>query len=313
MARETKTKTKKGTPEAIERPAGKKREIGRRAPIAVVEGTTEQKSKGTIKKESKKAELKKAGEEVETRNKKEIRRDSKKASRVEIGKGTVASKKNKGIASRTKGLRNKKNLMQGENEEIKNEEEMKEKIEHEEEEITNGEEKSFIKWKGKSFLRREGEKFFYQVSLVASIMVFLWSVADGSRLSAITFFMLAVIIILELKDVPRDVDYEINIDGILIDGKLYRFDEIQSFEIAKKGEFDIVKLQLRSTLFPTREIHLAEGQDLVYIETLLEYFLPKEAREDTLLNLRKRERSKEDLTEDEFIDQKVDEYLNGKR
>jgi hypothetical protein len=143
-------------------------------------------------------------------------------------------------------------------------------------------------------------------------MVFLWSVADGSRLSAITFFMLAVIIVLELKDVPRDVDYEINIDGILIDGKLYRFDEIQSFEIAKKGEFDIVKLQLRSTLFPTREIHLAEGQDLVYIETLLEYFLPKEAREDTLLNLRKRERGKEELTEDEFIDQKVDEYLNGK-
>lgn len=296
----------------IESLAGKKRKTVQRAPIAAEKRKAEQKSKGSMDKESKKAELKKSGEEVKTRNKKESGRDFRKASEAEIGGSPITSKKDKGIASQTKSLRNKKNLMQGENEEIKNEEKMKEKIKHEEEEVMDGEEKSFIKWTGKSFLRREGERFFYQVSLVASIIVFLWAVADGSRLSAITFFMLAVIIILELKDVPRDVDYEISIDGILIDGKLYRFDEIQSFEIAKKGEFDIVKLQLHSTLFPTREIHLAEGQDLVYIETLLEYFLPKEAREDTLFNLRKRERSKEDLTEDEFIDQKVEEYLNGK-
>ncbi len=172
-------------------------------------------------------------------------------------------------------------------------------------------EEAFVRWTGKNFIRREWEKPFYRVCLIASAIVILMSLGDGSWLRAVTFSALAAILIFELRDEPKDISYEVNIDGIEIDGKLYRFEDIRSFELGKKGGFDIVRLQLKGPLFPIREIHLAEGQDILYMETLLEYFLPKEAQEDALFSFHKEEKEKE-LTDEEFINKKVDEYLKGR-
>lgn len=173
------------------------------------------------------------------------------------------------------------------------------------------EEEVFARWKGKNFISREWEKPFYQVCLIASAVVILGSLGDGSWLRAVTFFALAVILVFELRDKPMDIDYEINIDGIQIDGKLYKFEDIRSFALGKKAGFDIVKLEIKSSLFPVKELHLAEGQDVLYIETLLEYFLPKETQEDSLFNFHKEEKS-EELSDEEFINKKVDEYLKGR-
>lgn len=169
---------------------------------------------------------------------------------------------------------------------------------------------TFARWTGKNFIRRQWEKPFYQICLIASLAVILLSFTDGSWLRAVTFFALAFILVFELRDEPRDIGYEINIDGIEIDGKLYRFEDIRSFALGKKAGFDIVTLEMRKSLFPARELHLAEGQDTLYIETLLEYFLPNEMQENVLFNFHKEE-SSADLSEEEFIKKKVDEYLKG--
>jgi|GEM_PF-2518340 hypothetical protein len=174
------------------------------------------------------------------------------------------------------------------------------------------EDEYFVKWTGKSFIPRQWEKSFYQVCLIASAAVVLWSISDGSWLQAVTFLALAATLVLELKDEPRDIGYEINIDGIVIDGKLYRFEDIRSFDLGKKNGFDVIKLRMKHMLLPMRELHLAEGQDVLYIETLLEYFLPKEAHKDTLFDFGKKdEKNSEELAEEEFINKKVDEYLKG--
>ncbi len=172
------------------------------------------------------------------------------------------------------------------------------------------EEEVFTGWIGKNYIPRKWEKPFYKVCLAASALVILLSLAEGSWLRAVTFFALAVILVFELRDEPRDIGYEINIDGIQIDGKLYKFEDIRSFALGKKAGSDIVKLEMKSSIFPVKELHLAEGQDALYIETLLEYFLPKETQEDMLFNFHKEEKSA-DLSDEEFINKKVDEYLKG--
>lgn len=310
-----KTKIKKEAPKGIVKPPRTKRKATAPLPVVIEKKATKKETKKAIKVKADKPEVKKVGGTVTKKIKKNIVKDINK----EAKKNLSGAEKDKDTTSHPKRIRSKKAIMQNEIDEIKDdnesekEEEFKEMIRGKEAEMEDDEDKTFVKWVGKSFLRPEGERFFYQVSLVASLIVFLWSVLDGSWLAAATFLTLVVIIVFELRDVPRDVDYEINIDGISIDGRLYRFDDMHSFELAKKGEFDVVKLQMRSSFFPIRELHLAEGQDLVYIETLLEYFLPKEKQEDTLFNFRRREVSEKELTEDEFIDQKVNEYMNEKR
>ena len=311
--REIKTKIKNEAPKGIVKSSRTKRKVA--APLSVV---TEKRiiktgAKKVIIDKTDKADAKRVGGTVTKMVKEKTVKDINK----EIKKKPSGIEKDKDTASHPKRIRSKKATMQNQDDEIKDDNEKeagsKNRIQDKEEETENGEDETFVKWVGKSFLRPEGERFFYQVSLVASLIVFLWSVFDGSWLAAATFLVLVVIIVFELKDVPRDVDYEITIDGISIDGRLYRFDDVHSFELSKKGEFDIVKLQMRSSFFPIKELHLAEGQDLVYIETLLEYFLPKEKQEDVLFNFRRREAEEKELTEDEFIDQKVTEYMDAKR
>lgn len=230
--------------------------------------------------------------------------------------------KKRTVSGVKKTISNKSKLMQSETEEIKQEEisrqdeiqtevsGISEEVRNEVENIQDGGEKSFIKWTGKSFLKSKEDTLFYKVSLAVALGIILWGVKDGSWLSVVTFLTLAVIIIYELKDEPTDIDYEINIDGISIGGRLYKFDDIHSFDIVKKKESYIVKIQLRDSFLPTKELHLNAGQDLVYIETLLEYFLPREAHEEMLFNFRKSPEMRKEMTEDEFIEQKVKEYIS---
>lgn len=230
--------------------------------------------------------------------------------------------KKRTVSGAKKTISNKSKLMQSETEEIKEEETSKqeeiqsevsnisEEVQSEVENIQDGGEKYFIRWTGKSFLKSREDTLFYKVSLAVALGIILWGIKDGSWLSVVTFLTLAVIIIYELKDEPTDIDYEINIDGISIGGRLYRFDDIHSFDIVQKKESYIVKIQLRDSFLPTKELHLVPGQDLVYIETLLEYFLPREAHEEMLFNFRKSPEVRREMTEDEFIEQKVKEYIS---
>ncbi|MFA7170846.1 MAG: hypothetical protein WC180_02545 [Candidatus Paceibacterota bacterium] len=342
--KEVKTKTKKEELKKVAKTLRKKRVTIAREPFMAEQKKTKEEVKKMVKKEAVKPETKKTVKAI----KKETGKEVKKV----VGKKAVGAKKAKGVTAQKNKTSSTKKSTGGKKSEIEKRVEIREGVvyeevrtgieeldrrdkersaENEEVEIKDDltdiagekvdddladmageEEKTFIKWTGKNFVRPEGQTFFYEVSLVASVITFLWSAIGQNWLTALTFLALVVMIVIELKDVPRDVEYEINIDGILIDGKLYRFDNIHSFELTKNGDFDIVKLQLHDSIFPTRELHLTEGQDVVYIETLLAYFLPKEKQEDALFNFRKRGKSEEDMTEDEFIDQKVDEYLNGK-
>ena len=170
------------------------------------------------------------------------------------------------------------------------------------------EEQYFAKWTERDFVKSPEENLLYYVSAVLSFFVIAWSIKDGSWLSALTFFILFVVVVFEIKSGAKEIEYKISIDGIIIDDKLYRFADISSFEIVKKGEVDVVKMQIKNSIFPTRELYLEAGQDLLYMQALLEYFLTEKSHEDSLFNFKEDKK----LTEDEFINQKVDEYLKGK-
>lgn len=167
----------------------------------------------------------------------------------------------------------------------------------------------FAKWTEKDFKRTDREIWFYRASLVVAAPGMFWAVYDRNLLTFFTFFMLAVVAALELRWEPAEVEYEINMEGISIGGKLYCFGGIKSFEVVKKDGSGVVKFQLKNSIFPVKEMYLDSGQDLRFIQALLKHFLPEEPQEDKLFSFTGKESK---LTEEEYIDKKVNEYLKGK-
>jgi hypothetical protein len=166
----------------------------------------------------------------------------------------------------------------------------------------------FLKWIGKDFLRTAFENHFYFFSLAVSILMAAWEYYNHNSIAVITFVLLIFVIVFELISQPKDIDYGISIDGFLIGDRLYRFEGVRSFELIKRGDSDVIRIQLRNSFFPIKELILSGEQDMIYLQNLLEYFLPEEKMADALFNFGGSERS----ADEEFINQKVDEYLGGK-
>lgn len=175
-------------------------------------------------------------------------------------------------------------------------------------EMMKGEKEYFLRWKGPDFVRTVGEEYLYRASLVLSGLIVLWSLWQMNFFTALSFTILIAVVAFELKSQPREVEYEVNLEGVMIDGRLLRFSEMRSFDISEKAGLNIVRLQMKTAIFPMKEVFLEEGQDLVYVKTLFGYFLPEEKQEDKLFNFKE----KKELTEDEYLDKVVDDYIKGK-
>lgn len=169
-------------------------------------------------------------------------------------------------------------------------------------------EEYFLRWKGPDFVRTVGEEYLYRASVVLSVLIVLWSLWQMNFFTALSFAVLLVVVIFELKSQPKEVECEVSLEGVKIDGRLLRFSAMRSFDLSEKGGFSVVRLQMKTAIFPMKELFLAEGQDLNYVKALFEYFLPEEKQEDKLFNFKE----KKELTEDEYLEKVVDDYVKGK-
>jgi len=148
------------------------------------------------------------------------------------------------------------------------------------------------KWTAPEFIKNEEENLFYYASAVLSFFMVIWSFLEGNTIVAITFGLLIAVIVLHIFHKPRDIEYRIDLDGITVDDRLYRYSEIESFEIVQNEENSVLKFKLKNSLFPIKEIHLA-NQDPNYIYAALEYFLPEKEQEDSLISFEKEDESDE--------------------
>jgi len=166
----------------------------------------------------------------------------------------------------------------------------------------------FIRWRERDFYRSATDKFIYFLSLAASPVVIYWAYLDNNLITMLTFALLMTVVIFELKTKARFIDYGISIDGIQIGDKLYKFDEFKSFGMSERGGYDMVRLRMKSTIMPMKDIYLHPGMDVRYVHALVEYFLPEEEQPDMLLD----GKSGGKTAEEEYIDKQIDEFLKDR-
>lgn len=171
------------------------------------------------------------------------------------------------------------------------------------------EQEYFLRWKGPDFIRTIGEEYLYRGGFVVSILVTISSLLAANFLTALTFLVLAVVLVLELRSKTREIEYEVNLKGVVIGASFLQFSDIRSFDISSKAGFNVVRLQMKNAIFPMREIFLAEDHDLEYVKSLFAYFLPEEEQEEKLFNFK----ANKELSEDEALEKMVDDYMKGRQ
>ncbi len=164
---------------------------------------------------------------------------------------------------------------------------------------TAGDNNHLAKWTAPEFIKTPQETSLYYVSVAASLLMIFWSLFQGEYVVVITFLVLLIVVIFQIYHEPRDIEYKIDLDGVSIGEKLYKYEEIKSFEMAQKGEENILKIGLKNAILPVKEIHLA-NQNPYYIQAALEYFLPEEEQKESLI-------AYERDSEEEYIESEEEE------
>ncbi len=162
-------------------------------------------------------------------------------------------------------------------------------------------------WTALEFTRTKEEIFWYYVSIGAAMLMIFWSLYQKNFIVTVTFFLLIVVVAFQISRKPKNIKCKIDLDGIIINDVIYKYNSIKSFEVIQNDDFNLLKFRLKNAILPVKEIQLAK-QNPYYIRAALEYFLPEEEQKEALVGFEnKNGLDDEYLSEEDFY-----EYLKKK-
>lgn len=161
-------------------------------------------------------------------------------------------------------------------------------------------------WTASEFIKTNGEILFYYASIIGSILMIIWSLQQGSFIVASTFLIVIVVVIFQIYRQPLNIECKIDLDGIILNGRLHKYDEIDSFEVVQGDDNNALKFKLKNAFLPVKEVQLMD-QNPYYIRATLEYFLPERKQKEALLSYEKKGEFGENMSEEE-----LSEYIEYK-
>ncbi|MCK5475691.1 MAG: hypothetical protein KAI71_03875 [Candidatus Pacebacteria bacterium] len=166
---------------------------------------------------------------------------------------------------------------------------------------------NFAKWTAPEHIKTLRDMVIYYLSAALAIIAVVHFVLQGSFIPVLTFMMMLVVLGIYMYQEPRDVEYKIDLDGISIDDKLYRYRQIRLFQVIEDEEYSVLKFELKNSVLPIKTIYLID-QDPLYIRAVLDNFLYENELTESLLNF-----EKEDDIDDYVSDDELYDYMTEKR
>ena len=168
-------------------------------------------------------------------------------------------------------------------------------------------EQNFAKWIAPEHIKTLRDMVIYYFSAVLAIIAIIHFVLQGSFIPVFTFTMMLIVLGIYIYQKPHDVEYKIDLDGISIDDKLYRYHQIKLFQVIEDEEYSVLRFELKNSVLPVKTIYLI-NQDPLYIRAVLENFLLEKELTESLLNF-----EKEDDIDDCISDEELYDYMTEKR
>ncbi len=159
----------------------------------------------------------------------------------------------------------------------------------------------FAKWIAPEHIKTEEDVIIYYASAILSVFAIIWFYFQGSFIVVVTFLMLLIVVALHICQKPRNIELKIDLDGIAFGGMLYKYANIESFEVAEEEYFNVLKFKLRNSILPVKEIQIID-QNPRYVRAVLENFLPEEKQQAALIGFKKKNDFDEYFSEKDFED-----------
>jgi len=164
----------------------------------------------------------------------------------------------------------------------------------------------FAKWKAPEYIKTRQDMILYYAGAVLSVFSVIYFYFQGSFMVVLTFMILFIVMVLYIYQEPREIEYRIDLDGISFGDVLFRFADIESFEIEEGEYFNFLKFGIKNSVLPIKEVFL-DGQDPLYIRAVLENFLIEEKQKSSLVSYKKKDKMDEYISDEDFSD-----YLDKK-
>lgn len=141
-----------------------------------------------------------------------------------------------------------------------------------------------ISWRGLEFEKNtKNQRWYFIVSLIIATIIG-YAIFTDSPIMAFTFILIGVTGYLYLQKEPREINFAINHDGIIIGNEIYEFEDMESFWIFYyPPEIKILSLHMKEKILPHVHIPIYK-EDPVKIREIILQFVPEEKQEPGIVD-----------------------------
>ncbi|MBW6441202.1 hypothetical protein K0B03_04230 [Patescibacteria group bacterium] len=158
---------------------------------------------------------------------------------------------------------------------------------------------NFAKWIAPEHIKTKEDMILYYGGSVLSLIAIGYFAFQGSFIPVFTFTMMLIVLIMHILQEPREIEYKIDLDGISIGDRLYKYANIQSFQVIEDEEYSLLKFKLKNFVLPVKTLFLID-LDPLYIRAILENFLVEDVLSESLVNYEKKDDASEYISDEDI-------------
>ena len=163
----------------------------------------------------------------------------------------------------------------------KSEEYKEDEKEYREDEKGKEEIKEILSWKTFDFTEDTNKARWLKLAVIISFVIFIGALWTKNFITAITFFLLTLVIFMNSRAKSKEIEVIITSKGIIVGEQNYFFDDLESFWIIEDRNPAII-LKSKKIFMPYAEIYLAD-QNPDNIREILKKRLKEKKEEESFL------------------------------
>ena len=131
-------------------------------------------------------------------------------------------------------------------------------------------------WEAPAWEHKERHPHWYLWMSLIALLFAAYAVFTGNFLFAFIIFLIAIILVLAGNEGPHTMLVQIGLNGVVVDGRLYLYDQLHEFAVIyHPPETKVLYLEPKSYVKPRIRVSLAD-QDPVSIRDHLRQFLQED-------------------------------------
>ena len=141
-------------------------------------------------------------------------------------------------------------------------------------------EHKLLKWSFPEYQKYERRRGWYFWAILISLGIIIYSLLTQNWLFALIIIMFGIIIVINHHNEAEEIKFEINHDGIKLDNRLYKYDEIGRFWIIyQPPEVKNLYFDMKSPLRPQLSIPLGK-ENPIEVKSFLRQYLVEDLEEE---------------------------------